>query len=234
MTTPIIIPSDTPKNLAHCIASLHLDETAKAVVVSSSLPPQEEPAQWLLWLTRAEPFCYAASVNHALETVFNVGCKGVIVMNDDCTLLTPNGLSGMVKYLNTSPGPSKLGLISAVIKGRVGLHFQALGYHKPAIDRGEKTVVQLDERLAFPCVAISRRLWEKIGPLDEQFTGYGYDDDDYSRRALAAGFGTGVYTGCIVEHPGPGQDSTYWSKHQDCGVLMQQNMELYKKKWKEE
>ena len=41
--------------------------------------------------------------------------------------------------------------------------------------------------VAFVCVLIPRRTIERIGLLDERFCFYGFDDNDYCRRARIAG-----------------------------------------------
>jgi GT2 family glycosyltransferase len=48
-----------------------------------------------------------------------------------------------------------------------------------------------------------------IGPLDENFDGYGGDDVDYCHRVKAAGLRLAVVEGLVVEHGRPGDRGGY-------------------------
>jgi GT2 family glycosyltransferase len=54
--------------------------------------------------------------------------------------------------------------------------------------------------LAFFCVAIPRAVWERVGPLDEQFTIGMFEDDDYCRRVRAEGFDVKLARDSFVHH----------------------------------
>ncbi len=50
------------------------------------------------------------------------------------------------------------------------------------------------------CVYIKRSTIERVGYLDEQFTGYGYEDVDYNRRIERAGLRIGLTGDVSVKH----------------------------------
>ena len=80
------------------------------------------------------------------------------------------------------------------------------------------------------CVLIKRNVIEKIGLLDESYgLGY-YDDDDYSVRAIRAGFRCVRANNVIVEHF---RDSTFSSIFTDekRRELHEKNKELFYSKW---
>ncbi len=57
-----------------------------------------------------------------------------------------------------------------------------------------------DRVLAFICVYIPRRVFQRVGLLDARFTGYGHEDNDYCLRVQNARKKLRIYDGCIVEH----------------------------------
>ena len=83
-------------------------------------------------------------------------------------------------------------------------------------------------RLVFICVFLPRELREAAGPLDERFTGYGFEDDDYSRRVLRAGYPLSVFDGCVVEH---GELPSSFRKRPDHQALWARNDALFRAKW---
>ena len=83
--------------------------------------------------------------------------------------------------------------------------------------------------LAFVCVYIPKAVFETLGELDERFSGYGFDDNDYCARVLAAGLELAVCDGCVVEHgvlPPTFRSRPGWR------TLSKQNEELYVEKWR--
>lgn len=98
-------------------------------------------------------------------------------------------------------------------KIQAGLHYANAGNED----------VLLASRLDFFCVALSRRILDQVGLLDENF-GRGYFEDlDYSLRVRAAGFKLGVAENCFVYHRG----STSFSKvPQETRQLLKRNKQL--------
>ena len=86
------------------------------------------------------------------------------------------------------------------------------------------------EMLAMFCVAIRREVWDRVGPLDEQF-GLGlFEDDDYSMRVRAAGWMLGCAEDCLVHHLGQASfgELVPTGAHAD---LFERNRRRFEQKW---
>jgi GT2 family glycosyltransferase len=81
--------------------------------------------------------------------------------------------------------------------------------------------------VCFVCVFVPRRTLEAVGLLDEQFVGYGCDDDDYCLRVRKAGLKIGIFDGCFVDHST--LKSTYRGRF--LGGNYQPNLKLFAAKW---
>jgi GT2 family glycosyltransferase len=83
--------------------------------------------------------------------------------------------------------------------------------------------------LAFVCVYIPKVVYDRVGPLDERFIGYGFEDNDYCTRVLQAGLQLGIWDGCIVEHGG--ELSSTFRTRPDIHMLFRQNELIFRSKW---
>ncbi|MDX2033706.1 MAG: glycosyltransferase [Blastocatellia bacterium] len=84
--------------------------------------------------------------------------------------------------------------------------------------------------LAMFCLAMRRDVYERIGPLDEQFGIGMFEDDDYSVRVRAAGLRVVCAAGAFLHHFG----QAAFGKLIESGrynALFDQNRALYEKKW---
>lgn len=162
-------------------------------------------------LTGRHPFNFAANINAGLAFT---GSDDVILMEDDARLVTERGLTKLHERL-----ASDYGMVSASIDGIVGNAQQ-----KPGGTGGLRSGGHM---LAVMCVAIRRRLLNAIGHWDERYTGYGYDDDDFCRRALDAGWKLGVDDSVIVDHNLP----SVWRSQTDHVETMRANKLLFDQKW---
>ena len=137
----------------------------------------------------------------------------VCVMNNDTLVVTKDWLRKMI--------------VIAEAEGEIGLV-------NPTFDVKNKTAavsayVEIDFCRGY-CVLIKRAVTERIGGLDEAYgLGY-YDDDDFSVRAIRAGFKCVRANGVTVKHLG---DSTFSSLYTDSkrGALHEANKKLFYSKW---
>jgi GT2 family glycosyltransferase len=112
-------------------------------------------------------------------------------MNDDARLLTPKGFTAMQEACGPYAGTY---LCSAAIT-------DAIVHPSQLPQRGSKGLrLELDSVLAFVCALLPAAARKKVGPLNESFRFYGFDDNDYCRRAMACGIPLFIFDGCHVEH----------------------------------
>jgi GT2 family glycosyltransferase len=183
----IVIPSRDVRNLKPCLEAIHRhDPGNRVIVVNDGLA--EKPSGCYI-MQGIKPFIFARNANIGLRHAFgSTGCDAAILMNDDALLETPGGFTKM--YI-ASRVNSNYGLISSSCNN-VGNANQLPG--------GSMSLRREQRMLCFICVLIPWVTWERVGPLDEEFDGYGYEDDAYSLMVKRAGLKLGVYDGCFVNH----------------------------------
>ncbi len=145
-----------------------------------------------------KPFCFSRNVNLGIRAA---GRADVILMNDDAQLLTAGGFDAMSIAANSEVG-KQYGILTAKILGMAAAPEQCAGGARP--DGGAKSDGRFwtvrHHMVAFICVYIRREVLDLLGWLDERFTGYGYEDDDFCRRVREAGLEIGVFEIALVEH----------------------------------
>lgn len=197
MSVSVIIPSRTITNLVPCVAAIRKEEKRIRIIVVDdgldfTVPNREsEDGCWLcdmdttLRLAGEKPFIFARNINIGIRAA---GTDDVILLNDDALLRTPDGFHSMWLMSRSRP---EFGVIAASCNN-VG----NLNQHQHPGDglREEPRMV------CFVCVLIPRATIDEVGLLDEEFVGYGLDDDSYCLRARKAGLKIGVFDGCFVDH----------------------------------
>ncbi|MCC7106217.1 MAG: glycosyltransferase, partial [Chloroflexi bacterium] len=186
----VVIPSATAANLIACVEAIFQHEPTLSrdriiIVDDGARPGAEAPLPGIRWIMGIKPFVFARNVNLGIRAAGT----DVILLNDDAQLRTPNGFSGLSQLVGSRPS---IGVCSPGIGGIRGFPRQ-----QPTA-RPELLVEP--RRLAFTCVYIPRLAIDRVGLLDERFTAYGFEDNDYSLRVLRAGLELRVWTGCVVDH----------------------------------
>ncbi len=133
-----------------------------------------------------EPFVFARNANLGIRAA---GRDDVLLINDDCRLI----MSTIAPLRALAYEPPAVGLLSPQIIGGVGNPLQEA---RP----GDAERYPSPTRLAFVCVYLPRATIDRVGLLDERFTGYGGDDDDYDLRVRQAGLSCLVAGRVRVEH----------------------------------
>jgi hypothetical protein len=146
-------------------------------------PPPEFGSGQVTILPGIQPFVFSRNCNLGIRAA---GTNDVILLNDDAVLKTVWGFTALSKAARSGYG------IVAAVTNRTG----NLPQKKGLAESGVREVVMV----AFICVYLQREMVDKIGLLDEDYTDYGREDDDYCYRARKAGYRVGVCDGCFVDH----------------------------------
>jgi glycosyltransferase involved in cell wall biosynthesis len=232
MSLSVIIPSKTARNLSACVEAVRKHEpAARIIVIDDGLCGWSDTLD-VFRIGGVKPFIFARNVNLGINAtrepidvsrMQDVEPKyvpapfrdDVVLLNDDALLETPYGFSLLQEAAAQHP---EYGLISATTN---------LAGNTQQLPRGIG-LREADRVVAFVCVYIPRRTIEKVGLLDERFTAYGWEDNDYCRRVRAAGLKLGVHDGCYVNHGS--LRSTFRGDPKAAGDISK-GMAIYRAKW---
>jgi GT2 family glycosyltransferase len=128
---------------------------------------------------------------HGQKSDLQANPHDVLLLNDDAMLETPGGFTAM---WHCSLNHREYGIIASTCNN-VGNPNQFP--RKPDQQVG---LVEEKRMVCFVCVMIPRRTLKRVGGLDETFTAYGVEDDDYSLRVRKAGLKIGVLDTVFVDH----------------------------------
>lgn len=219
MAFSVVIPSASASNLIACVHALRSCEpklpASKILVVDDGARTAATERLPVTWIPGAQPFIYARNVNLGIAAADD---EDVILLNDDARLLTWRGFTNLAAQVRFR---ATVGACSAAIRGVVCNRRQLAG--PGTLFRAEPNL------LAFICVYLPRAVINLIGPFDERFVGYGFEDFDYCTRIREAGLELAVWDGCVVDHTGQ-VPSTFRSRR-DFSELLDLGRELYTEKW---
>lgn len=213
MSFSVVILSKNVDNLNACVAAIQQhDPECRIAVVDDGLNQGygPVPGTTVQIVPGAKPFIFARNANIG---IYETEEDDVILLNDDALLQTPGGFTVLQKVVEENPN---FGLIASTCNnvGNINQHPRNVGLREDA------------RMVCFVCVYIPRRTIETVGLLDERFTGYGCDDDDYCLRVRKAGLKIGIFDGCFVDHASL---KSQFRGH-GCGDF-RPNLELFKQKW---
>ena len=207
----VVILSKNIDNLDPCVQAIREHEpAAKVVVVDDGL---RERVKSCYYVDGRKPFIFAANVNLGMRVSV---MDDVIILNDDALLKTPQGFT---KLQQLAIAHEDIGVLAPVT------NVTGLMEQRPQ-NRGLRFVNGLT--IPFICAYIPRRVIDAIGYLDERFTAYGWEDNDYCRRARLAGFKLAVYDGVFVDHGS--LRSTFRGAPKTAGML-EAGRKIYLEKW---
>jgi tetratricopeptide (TPR) repeat protein len=172
---------------------------------------------------------FPAAVNQGLRVARG---QQVLLLNND-TLVTTGWLRRLLDVLHGDP---KIGLVGPVSNNVSGPQQIPVDYDDLAqLDgfawsRSQRLGGQWNDvdRLVGFCLLIDRELIDAIGLFDERFGVGCYEDDDYCRRALQAGYRAVIATGAFVHHFG---SRTFRASGVDLAGILKENEGKYRQKW---
>ncbi len=175
---------------------------------------------------------FPAAANQGIQLAAG---RQVLLLNND-TVVTTGWLRRLLRTLYSNPTIGMAGPSTNHISGpqEVAVSYEDLsGLDAFAWDWGQRHdgIREEDDRLVGFCLLIRRDVIERIGLLDERFGIGCFEDDDYCRRALLAGFRLVIARDAFVHHVG---SQTFRASGTDYAALMRRNEDLFRKKWPEQ
>ncbi|WP_298868601.1 glycosyltransferase [uncultured Gimesia sp.] len=238
LTSIIIVTHNQLPYTQQCIDSLRMrtDEPYELILIDNAstdgTPDYLNTLADARVILNSENRGFPAAVNQGLEVASG---KNILLLNND-TLLTTGWLSRLLARLHSSAGIGIVGPVSNNVSGpqQVPVSYTDLssldGF---AWDWGKKHDQQSmnEERLVGFCMLIKREIVNQIGDMDEQFGIGCFEDDDFCRRANAAGYRTVIAVDSFVHHFG---SRSFIGSGADFSGIMQENAQKYQKKWQPE
>lgn len=156
----------------------------------------------------------------------------LVMLNND-TEVTQGWLPTLMNHLRRDQSLGIVGPVTDNIgnEARIGLSFRSRDeMHRKAraytfAHMGEAVPIST---LAFFCVMLPRRIYEKIGPIDESYEQGFFEDDDYCRRVELAGWKIACAEDVFVHHHLSASFGKLGKKRQE---LMERNRKIYEAKW---
>jgi GT2 family glycosyltransferase len=154
-------------------------------------------------------------------------------LNND-TVVTRGWLSALVRHLERD---GSLGMVGPSTNEIANEARVPVGYRGPeelepwarAYTRARAGRADPIPMLAFFCALVPRRVFEAVGPLDEQFAVGMFEDDDYCRRVEQKGWKLAVARDSFVHHWGRGTFRAL--PEEEYLRIYRENRERYARKW---
>ena len=168
----------------------------------------------------------------------NVGlreAKGeyLVILNND-TYVTDGWLLGLIRHLRKCPDIGLVGPVTNNIGNEARIEIQYANMEDMSEQAQRYTSAHPRElfyinTLGFFCVAMSRKVYDKVGPMDEAFGVGFFEDDDYCKRVHEAGFKVAVSEDVFVHHHLSGSFNLL--KEGERQKLFEKNKKVYEEKW---
>jgi Uncharacterized protein conserved in bacteria len=173
---------------------------------------------------------FAAANNQGLAAATG---EYLVMLNND-THVTPGWVATLVGHLQRTPTLGVLGPVTNNIgnEARINIRYDDMEQMlKTAAEYTARHAGQLTplHTAAFFCVAMPRRVYEKVGDLDEAFGIGMFEDDDYCRRVQQAGWTIACADDVFIHHHLSASFNKI--KQEKRQAMFEQNKAIYEAKW---
>lgn len=228
----VIIPTRSCAKATGCIEALRSGGCKAPIIIVNDGDTAEErhaiadlpltfPMKYLYVIFGAKPFVYARNVNIGIRFA---GDRDVFLLNDDARLQR-----GDIEELAIAAQDHNYGLVAAATVGLTN------DFQRPVIGTGIRRLAQMIPFVSvyMRAVVVDRLRADPgivgIGPLDERFVGYGYDDDDACLRLQRLRYQLGIYDAVVFEHGSV--PSEYRGMGPAGSDKLAQNRAIFEAKW---
>jgi GT2 family glycosyltransferase len=221
MSIAVVIPSKTASNLAVCVAAKvqHEPGCLPLFIIDDGVGTLPDVCDGATVIQGLKSFIYARNCNLGIRAALeNQECSGVVLLNDDAILDTPQGFTVLAKFADEHP---EVGCVAP----STNITGQPLQWPKHRTPQGWRIV----DTVPYVCVFIPRRTFERVGLLDERYCiDYGVEDLDHTTAMTRAGLKVAVVYDVFVDH-GSLHSSFRGDPHAPKSFA--KNYALYKAKW---
>ncbi len=229
----VVVSWNEPEVTRRALESIHLhsDYPHRLIVVDNASNPEtvamlEEAAQSgrygeMVLIRNSENLGWIKAINRGIDASV---AKYVCLLNND-VIATPDWLRHMVDAMECYPEAGLANPQERQLRNVSNRDWDSYALKLAQEYRSE--IIEIDYASGF-CMMIRRELTERIGKFDEIFgMGY-YEDEDFSRRALAAGYRCiRVLDALVLHHVSVSFGKDTERKHQ----LSEHNRAIYEQRW---
>ncbi|MDX6596824.1 MAG: hypothetical protein QOE87_711, partial [Gaiellales bacterium] len=240
LTSIVVLALDQPELTEACLGSIaeHTPEPYEIVLVDNGSGAEAADlfARWarerddLRVVRNASNLGFAAGNNQGLA----LARGGAVVLLNNDTVVTDGWLGRMRAVLEREPDVGIVGPVTNRISGpqqvadAVYDTREELGEYAAARALAHAAEAAEAVRVVGFCLLLRREVVDCIGGLDERFGAGNFEDDDFSLRAAARGFGARIALDAFVHHVG---SQTFAGAGIDHHQAMLRNWTLFKEKW---
>ena len=172
---------------------------------------------------------FPAAVNQGIAAARG---QQVLLLNND-TIVTTGWLERLLSGLHVEPSVGLVGPVTNRISGeqQVAVSYDDLSQLDGfAWDWGKAHTSEFQEtdRLVGFCLLIKREVIDQIGLFDERFGVGNFEDDDYCKRSIDAGYRCVIIKSAFIHHVG---SATFRNTDVDFNQLLQENQQKFYEKW---
>ena len=157
----------------------------------------------------------------------------LILLNND-TYVTPGWVRTLCAHLRRDPRLGLVGPITNNIGNEARIEIQYSDMVEMIHKAGQYTRAHAGRSIplhnaAFFCVAMPREVYQRVGPMDEDFGVGFFEDDDYCRRVHLEGYQVACAEDVFVHHHLSASFDSLGAERKK--VLFEKNKAIYEAKW---